>query len=570
MPKRRAFPEGFDPLGLAAAASESSQPASEAAAAPFGDLLSDEMERTGFAFATSDSRLQESYYRALGMLRGCVLESPAGSPMLIEGGPYRGAWLESTATIGAEVLSRFFPSVARATFELFARLCRGDGLIPYKVLPASAAGAAAGPAYRQIQMVTPLARSAWIHAAINHEPPAFLGAMYDAMAANDGWLAANRDTRGSGCVEAFCAFDTGHDLSPRFWHVPDACCMEDPARFDPYSPLLPYLAPDLSANVQCQREYLSRIASELGRQGEAAEWKAKAARSLEALMRNCWDPEDEFFYDLDREGRFVRVQSDVLLRVFACEVGDDGLFARACSRYLLNTRKFFSRFPFTSIAMDDPRFDPSSAYNTWGGAVNALSILRAPAAFESHGRPAELAMALGRALAAYSRMKGFGQCISPYTGEEGYTAGYSPTLLGFLDAVERLVGIMPAPEGKLRFACLPLPAGSADRAEAATTAYSRRSLGLLFELECGPEGAVAYRDGEELFSCPRGIAVETSPSGDILGLRGMMPRPVEGRLRGPSLPGDGIAFIAAPNEVLRLAGSSLESLRSPGFIAPAW
>jgi hypothetical protein len=550
----------LDPVALARSAAAE---APSEGGLPFADELSGELQASGLAFASSDAALQAQYYRALGGLFACVLGSPAGGPLLIEGGPYRGAWLESTATIGAETLSRFFPRTARSTFESFARLRRGDGLLPYKVLPS-------GPAFRQVQMATPLARSAWIHAELNREDRAFRELMYEAMSANDAWLAAYRDTRGSGGVEAFCAFDTGHDLSPRFWHVPDTCWLEDPARFDPGSPLLPYIAPDLTANAYCQRLYLSRIASELGRPAEAAEWEAKAGRSLECLMESCWDPEDEFFYDLDREGRRVRVQSDVLLRVLACEVGDDEMFSRACSRYLLNTRKFYARFPFTSIAMDDPRFDPSSAYNSWGGATNALSILRASAAFEAHGRHAELAMALGRALAAFARMRRFGQTISPYTGEEGYGELYSPALLGLLDAVERLVGILPRPDGTLWFSCAFLPAGCGSRPEAASTSYSRRVDGRLFELECSPEGARALMDGEEIFACPRGLRVIASREGRALSLVGLSAGTSSGRLRLPGAPGEGLSVAVGPNETLRIEGPRLASAGGPGFIAPSW
>jgi hypothetical protein len=222
--------------------------------------------------------------------------------------------------------------------------------------------------------------------------------------------------------------------------------------------------------------------------------------------------------------------------------------------------------------MDDPRFDPASSYNTWGGATNTLSIIRASHAFEAHGRHAELSMVLGRALAAYSRMNKFGQCISPYTGEEGYTSAYSPTLLGFIDAVERLVGILPRPDGSLWFSCLPLPAGVCSRAEAASTVYSRRVDGRLFELECGPEGACAYMDGERIFSCPRGLRVETDREGRVMSLIGMLPTKVEGRLEASNSTSSGTGFriSAAPNEVLRFTGSSIESMGGPAFIAPVW
>ena len=67
------------------------------------------------------------------------------------------------------------------------------------------------------------------------------------------------------------------------------------------------------------------------------------------------------------------MQSDVLLRVLACEIGDDAFFETALRRYLLNTRKFFAKYPFTSLALDDPRFDPAYDYNSWNGPSNSLS-----------------------------------------------------------------------------------------------------------------------------------------------------------------------------------------------------
>src|SRR3546814_15081186 len=107
---------------------------------------------------------------------------------------------------------------------------------------------------------------------------------------------------------------------------------------------MPYVAPDLTANVACQRVYLARIAAELGE--DPAPWEEKAAASLAALEHQCWDATDGTFYDRDRSGAFVRVLSDVLLRVLACEVGDDAFFVEALERHLLRTRRFLSHYGF--------------------------------------------------------------------------------------------------------------------------------------------------------------------------------------------------------------------------------
>jgi hypothetical protein len=287
---------------------------SDAAETGLGDFLA-----SGVRFASSSPQMEAQYYRAVRELMGCIKPTAGTGPILHEGGVYHGCWLESTGTISAELLSRFVPSVAAATFLGFAANQRADGLLPYKLT-------ADGAVFNQIQLVTPLARSVWTHYLLNGRDRAFLATMFAAMARYDGWLARFRDTRGTGGVEAFCTYDTGHDLSARFWHVPDSPFGNDPAAFDPGNPVLPFVAPDLTANVACQRSYLARIAEELGEDGGAG-WDTKAARSIEALFRCCYNAEDGFFYDLDRHDRHVRVQSDVLLRVFACEVGDDELFA---------------------------------------------------------------------------------------------------------------------------------------------------------------------------------------------------------------------------------------------------
>ncbi|MDP2791925.1 MAG: hypothetical protein Q8O15_09250 [Rectinemataceae bacterium] len=548
----------------------------------------------GVGFACSMPALEAIHRRAASELAASTLPSPggnkagdsmgeaqtAGPPMLIEGGPYRGCWLESTGSISAEILSRFLPGLAADTFTLFARHMRADGLMPYKILPS-------GAAYRQIQMVTPLARSVWNHYSLNGGNKAFLAEMYGAMARFDEWLAAHRDTRKTGCVEAFCTFDTGHDLSPRFWHVPDTCFGEDAARFDPESPLLPFLAPDLTANVACQRRYLALMARELGDEARARDWESAAAASTESLMRHCFDPADGFFYDRDRSGNFVRIQSDVLLRVLACEIGDDGLFESSLCRYLLNTRKFFSRYPLTSIALDDPRFDPASDYNSWGGAVNFLSLVRAPAAFELHGRHVELTWIMQPILSAALRFTRFPQCLSPWTGDEGFTEGYTPTMLCLLDYIERLCGIMPRPEGRLWFTGL-LPsclsgvqasgtgivggiqgASSAgisggSSADGAFTTYAREIDGSTFTLCNSDSGCEILCDGNALARFPRGIRLVTDRSGALTGITGMSLQPVSGNL---AFMGVEYPFTIRGNEEQVFVEGRFATMRDPGIVA---
>ncbi|MBL4812189.1 MAG: hypothetical protein JKX69_07510 [Rhodobacteraceae bacterium] len=523
--------------------------------APVGGVLADEWALADIRFVANEPVIEQQHARAVGELFDCIRAKGDVPLILHEGGVYDGCWMESTGSINTELLARFLPHVAADTYAAFARHQRADGLFPYKVTPD-------GPAYLQIQMVTPFARCVWNHYCLNGKDGAWLADMYQAMARNDEWLAANRDTRNTGGVEAFCTFDTGHDQSSRFWHIPDAPYANDPAQCHANNPLLPLIAPDLTANVACQRAYMALIAEALGE--DAAPWRAKAAASRAALYAQCYDEEDGFFYDRDRHERLCKVQSDVLLRVLACEMVDDAFFDATLARYLLNTRKFFARYPFTSIALDDPRFDHTFGQNSWSGPTNFLTIIRAAHAFEHHGRHVEMTWVMQPILSALFKAKEFAQTISPHTGEAGYTSVYAPTILCLLDFIERLCGILPRPEGTLWFTGLvPVPVEHRDATR--QTGYGRSVDDHRFEMINETGTCTVLRDGAPLFSLPLGVRVITDRSGAVEALVGMSVSTVAGIFEtgGAALP-----FTIGPNEVLKLQGGAWVQTRKPGYVPP--
>ncbi|MBD3940631.1 hypothetical protein IF188_02830 [Microbacterium sp. NEAU-LLC] len=515
------------------------------------------LQRSGVGFAALGGGIEERWHRALGELAECI--GPlAGVDALFEGGAYPGAWLESTATISAEILDRFAPSVTRATHLLFADLAREDGLLPYKVT-------ADGAAFTQIQMVTPLARGVWHHYLRSGRTPDardYLRRMYDAMSLHDAWLAQHRDTRGTGAVEAFCTFDTGHDLSPRFWHVPERCFRGDPARFDPDVPGLPRIAPDLAANVACQREHLALIAAELGEDG--APWQERAAASVRALFDQCWDESDGMFYDRTPDGH-VRIASDVLLRVLACGIGDDDFFERALERHLMNTRRFLSQAGFTSIAMDDPRFDGDHTRNSWAGPVNHLTLLRAPQAFADHGRHAELGLVHRAVLGAAAGHDRFAQCLDPWTGDAGYTNGYSPAMLWLLDALETDCGVLPRADGEVWLSGMP-PTRLDHGQSAAATAAARTVGGTRYELAADDERVEVHREGLLWLRFPRGWRVVVGRDGRITGVVGLSPAVVSGELRMDAAPP--LALTLGPNDHVSVADGQPTGWHRPGFTPP--
>ena len=514
--------------------------------------LADGVTAAGVGFTAVGGPLADRWMQALRELAACIAPLRDGDDaVLSEGGVYHGAWIESTGTINAEVLDRFAPAVTRSTHLLFAEHARADGLVPYKVT-------ADGPRFSQIQIVTPFARSVWRHHLATGRDLAHLRRMYDVLAANDRWLAAHRDTRGTGCVEAFCTFDTGHDLSPRFWHVPDRSFRGDAARYDPASPVLPYLAPDLTANVAAQRLALADIAEELG--DDPAPWRERAAASLTALWEQCWDETDGMFYDRDVTGAPVRVASDVLLRVLACGIGDDAFAAAALERHLMNTRRFLGHYGLTSLALDDPRFDHDASRNSWGGPSNFLSMIRAPDAFEPHGRVAELGIVEQPVLAALAIADRFPQCLDPWSGAPGFTSVYSPAILWFLDALERAAGVRRRHDGGIDFNGL-IPTRLDHGAAAEATASTRTIDGVRYELAGDDTSVVVLRADAPHLEFPRGWRVEADASGEPIAIVGLAGAPVTGALRSRRGTRE---LTLAPNDRVELDGGRT----AIGFIPP--
>jgi len=214
--------------------------------------------------------------------------------------------------------------------------------------------------------------------------------------------------------------------------------------------------------------------------------------------------------------------------------------------------------------MDDPRFDHDYTRNSWAGPANFLTLIRAPAAFEHHGHVAELGLTVQAMLAVVAGWDRFPQCVDAWSGNSGFTEVYSPSILWFLDAIERHCGILPRPDGVLWFSGLTptrLDHGSA----ADAVAYSRIVAGTLYE-QVGDDAAVeVYRDGEPWLAFPRGWRIIADASGEVVAAVGLAAAPVTGRLRIGDVEVD---MTLAPNDRVSLKDGIETARLRVGFVAP--
>ncbi|HEX3636112.1 MAG TPA: hypothetical protein VHV99_11585 [Paraburkholderia sp.] len=358
--------------------------------------------------------------------------------MLVEGSVYHGVWLECAPqegdvydAAGLEAARR----LARNNHLIFFALQKEDGQLPCSVKDG-------GPAFGQIQMVVPIAATAWELAQRtgDHE---LVEKAYAACTRWDEWLRRYRDTRATGLCEGFCTYDTGQDNSPRWKGLANRCPDSD-ARKCPEGAGMPRLCPDLSATVYGGRVALAAMAKALGKPGEADRWTEDAETIRQLIIGKLYDPVDGAFYDLDTDNKFVRVRSSTIMTVLGEHVAEPGVFEDVWNRQAHNPKAFWTPYPFPSVAIDDPQFVRPIPRNSWGGAAQALTALRAPRWMEHYGKSAELGELMHRWIEALYRANGeFRQQMDPVTGEFTVAdpGGYSPAALVCLDFVWRLHGV---------------------------------------------------------------------------------------------------------------------------------
>jgi hypothetical protein len=386
------------------------------------------------AFQTPGHPLGALFHRALKGLRSNVRQVQ-GFDVLIEGAEYEGIWLEC-GPHEAALYAELNPSqiqVALDSHRAFFHYQFEDGYIPYNLKTHKRGNG-------QIQSVVPLGETAWRVWQISGDRE-FLEAAYTACSRWDSWLGRYRDTRKTGLCEAFCEFDTGHDNSPRFHGLPKQCPQED-ARVCPALPRAPSIAPDLSAMRFGGQLALARMARTLGLDQEAEEWEGRAESLRLKLIATCYDAAEACFFDVDNLGEFVRVRGDLLTRVLDEGVVETHDFETIYTRHIRNPEAFWTPYPLPSIAANDPHFDHSIPHNSWGGASQALTAMRAPRWFNRYGKFADLNHLMERWVSALTAYGGFSQQINPWTGEfDGQGRDYSPAMLVLLDFTTRLYGI---------------------------------------------------------------------------------------------------------------------------------
>ena len=538
---------------------------------------------TAESFQTSHKGLQRLYQAGSEKMAKNISELSKDFPILVEGGGYSNAWIE-TQPMGGEMFAKANLQVALNNQVIFMLTQRADGRFPGMVVPLSQVKVRGWdkkglpPGFVPVPKWDLIADYEMFQGYCFPEPAwrmyfwigkdkDYLGDLYQALKAHDAYLWRTRDSNGDGLLETWCMWDTGEDSCTRLhqrgardeWPYEKAPGTDDPALPKlPEGARMPFQSMDIMSYSYSGREVLSRISKELGN-GEEGQWAKAAEEVRRRMIDKLWNPTRHACFDLDRHGRPLDELIHNNLRCmwygsFTQEMADAFI-----KHHLLNPDEFWGDVPLPSIAKNEALFF-SHANNNWSGQPQGLTYQRAIGALEKYGHVAEISL-IGQKLFPILIRNDcrFTQQLDPVTGDSLKDKdGYGPMILAMQEYVARMHGIHVDVElGQVWWSGLDLEGESF---------YASRQWGAHgFAMYAKDGKLIANVNGKNCFESALGCRVVTDLEGRLISVVGISPQAEVVKVtQGERSWEDGIK----PNQVKRFDGERLILSREVPFDYP--
>jgi hypothetical protein len=537
--------------------------------------------KTGVTFRSADDGLQRLHDAAEARLKENIAQFTPSMRILVEGGGYPNAWIE-TQPMGGEMYARRDLQVGLNNQVVFMLAQREDGRLPGMVVSGETVrqrGWDKDPpeGYVWLPEVEMAADFEMFQGLCFPEPAwrmyhwmgrdrGYLQRLYEALEAHDAYLWRTRDSNGDGLLETWCVWDTGEDHSNRlttrwapnrwpFEQPPGTEGLPDPQNPDHYrrywvyqsrdqllaptldQVLVPFESMDVMAYSYNARATLATIAVELDN-GQEGHWRREADEVRSRLIERLWIPERHACFDLDRMGRRLPELVHNNLRcmwygIFTQEMADAFI-----KHHLLNPEEFWTPVPLVSIARNEPLYE-NAKVNNWSGQPQGLTYQRAIGALERYGHHAEVIL-IGQRLLPVLIRNGctFPQQLDAVTGAPSGPKpdGYGPMILAALEYLSRMHGIHLAVEHERVW-------WSGLNDDGKDFAHTQARGDMRYELAVADGWMRGTVNGKQVFSCTEGVRIVTDERGAVMEVIGISPEPVEielvmgaSRIRGRILP----------------------------------
>ncbi len=233
---------------------------------------------------------------------------------------------------------------------------REDGMIPDAVHDEGIVTRLSHPFEEDVTKPPLLAWAVWKLYEYDHDRE-FLDEIYEPIVRWNNWWFERNDSNDDGLCEYQHPYSSGLDDSP-LW--------DDG---------MPVEAPDLNTYLCLQQEALSKIARVIGEDRDVELWADRAEAMADRLIRELWDEQAGLFSARrPTTGTLVKVRTPFNLFPLMTGRLPSNILQRLIA-HLTDEREFWPRYPVPTVALDDPKFNPSQMWRgpTWVN-VNYLLI----------------------------------------------------------------------------------------------------------------------------------------------------------------------------------------------------
>ena len=362
-------------------------------------------------------------------------------PVFLISDTYPGVWLEHAYdSVFYAKMEKDYHEIAKNTLNLFLDNQKENGQLPCFVIDMNKGPHWPEFGYSQIQECVSFASLCYEYYEMSGDKE-FLGKAYKKCVKWERWYETCRMTGKKGLVEIFCGHDTGHDGSGRKEGMTYAGSAKDndATKYPEGDKVLPMITPDNNAVFYGMLTALSDMAKALNEDCEV--WESKAEKVREKMFEICYDEEDNFFYDVDKNGQMRKYLSISITNVFAEHILSQSEFDIIYDRHMKNPEEFYTEYPFPSMAKADPSFRQNKSGNSWGFYSQALTMLRCTRWMDFYGKSRDFDEILEKWIRQWTFGNSimFGQELHPLTGEPSdCSEWYSSCMLVYIYAVKRL------------------------------------------------------------------------------------------------------------------------------------
>jgi len=192
----------------------------------------------------------------------------------------------------------------------------------------------------------------------NHPDVEFIKSIYQGLEKYVDYFDRVRDSEKSGLYDVVDQFETGQEFMSRYIAVDEQA--------DNYGWInnIRLKGVDATVYIYNLKKALGWMAKQMDRENEKQRWLSEAETIKKAVLKYMWDPEKEFFFDVDpKDFRKTYPKSAVCFYPYMTDIIDRE-HLNGLKHYLFDSEEFWSTYPITTVSMDDPYYNE---YAHWKG-----------------------------------------------------------------------------------------------------------------------------------------------------------------------------------------------------------